>query len=159
MLAEDHSHLKNCMQNFTLAELPNFLYKGLMLNLRRKCWTTFCFHLHWHPPKTLLTSMKLSCIYTGCKRCLNLSHCWSQYYNALTPKSKQYRRERTCWWMMGWWQRCWMSPSIIAWATNLFHVQVLSFLSISVSLCAVHKLSLFIMSWRNVAILFLKATF
>lgn len=145
MLAENHSPLKNCMQNFTLAELPSFLYKGLMLNLIRKCWTTFCFHLHWHPPKTLLTSMELFCIYAGCKRCLNLSSCWSEYYNALTPKSKQYWRERTRWWMRGWWQRWWMSPSIIAWEPQISSPCKFSlfFPPLSLSVLSINTLSLY----------------
>ena len=145
MSAEDHSRLKNCMKNFTLAKLHHFLYKGLMLNLIRKCWTTFHFHLHWHAPKTLLTSMELFCIYTGCKPCLNLSHCWSEYHNALTPESKRYRRERPCWWMMEWWQRCWMSPSIIAWEPQSSFLCKFSLFSppLSLSMLSINSLALY----------------
>lgn len=143
MLAESHSPLNNCMRNFPLAGLLHFFYKGLMLSLIRSSafiytgihpvpswgqWNDAVFTLGVNG--VFITQLK------GILQCINPKD-WtiSKRENLLMNDGKVTEMLNVT-----------INNSLRA--TNLFPLQVLSFLSISVSLCAVHKYSLSL-SWAG----------
>lgn len=79
--------------------------------------------------------------------------CWSAYCSALTPKSKQHQREKSCWWQTE--VAGMLNVSIV----NIFKAANISFLYKFSSLSLLSINTAFSMSWRNMVILFLNETF